>query len=181
MQIVAVDILGPLPKGPTGNSYILVAMDYFTKWAEVYAVPNQEAATIVAKLTDEMFLRFSPPEQLHSDQGRQFESKLMADVCSLLRIRKSRITPYHPQSDGLVKRYNRTMLNMLATCTQDHPATWEDHLRGVCMAYNTSMHPTTGYSPFFLMFGREARLPVDVTFKRITHASTDMQEISKNH
>ena len=90
-------------------------------------------------------------------------------------------TPYHPQSDGLVKRYNRTMLNMLATCTQDHPATWEDHLRGVCMAYNTSMHPTTGYSPFFLMFGRDARLPVDLTFKRITHASTDMQEISKNH
>ena len=149
MQIVTVDILGPLPKGPTGNSYVLVAMNYFTKWAELYAVPNQEAATIAAKLTDEMFLRCSPPEQLHSDQGRQFESKLMADVRSLLGIRKSRTTPYHPQSDGLVERYNRTLLNMLATCTQDHPATWEDHLRRVCMAYNTSMHPTTGYSPFF--------------------------------
>jgi transposase InsO family protein len=72
MQIVAVDILGPLPNCPAGNRYVLVAMDYFTKWAEAYAIPNQEATTVANKLVNEMFLRFSPPEQLHSDQGRQF-------------------------------------------------------------------------------------------------------------
>ena len=77
MQIAAVDIVGPFPDSPNGNRYILVAMDYFTRWAEVYAIPNQEASTVAEKLVNEFFLRFSPPEQLHSDQGRQFESSLM--------------------------------------------------------------------------------------------------------
>ena len=67
MQVVAVDIMGPLPESISGNSYVLVASDYFTKWVEVYAIPNQEASTVAQKLTDEMFCRFSPPEQLHSD------------------------------------------------------------------------------------------------------------------
>ena len=74
MQMVAMDILGPLPESDSGNSYLLVASDYFTRWVEVYAIPNQEALTVAKKLVDEMFCRFSPPEQLHSDQGRQFES-----------------------------------------------------------------------------------------------------------
>ncbi|KAL5469080.1 hypothetical protein EMCRGX_G030273 [Ephydatia muelleri] len=80
MQIVAVDIMGPLPETKDGNRYVLVASDYFTRWVEVYAIPNQEAVTVAEKLVNEMFCRFSPPEQLHSDQGRQFESKLIGEV-----------------------------------------------------------------------------------------------------
>ena len=115
MQIVAVDILGPLPESPSKNRYVLVAMDYFTRWTEAYAIPNQEAITIATKLVNEMFLRFSVPEQLHSDQGRQFESRLMTEICSVLGIHKTHTTPYHPQSDGLVERFNRTLLSMLST------------------------------------------------------------------
>ena len=74
--MVCVDLLGPLPETETGSRYVLVAVDHFTKWAEAYGIPNQEAATVARKLVDEMFCRFSPPEQLHSDQGRQFESEL---------------------------------------------------------------------------------------------------------
>lgn len=164
MQVVAVDIMGPLPESKSGNNYVLVAGDYFTKWIEVYALPNQEAATVARKLTDEMFCRFSPPEQLHSDQGRQFESKLLEEICKLLQIRKTRTTPYHPQCDGLVERFNRTLLNMLATTTKGHPFDWEDQLPKVCMAYNSSVHSSTGYTPFFLMFGRQARMPVDIMY-----------------
>ena len=90
------DLLGPLPVTDQGNSYLLVAMDYFTRWAEAYPLPNQEAATVAQKLTQEMFFWFSPPEQLHSDQGRQFESELIAEICKLLQICKTRTTPYHP-------------------------------------------------------------------------------------
>ena len=165
MQIVAVDILGPLPESPAGNEYILVAGDYFTRWMEAYPIPNQEATTVATKLVNELFCRFSLPEQLHSDQGRQFESEILAQVCKLLSIEKTRTTPYHPQSDGLIERYNRTLLQMLSTCTEQHPLDWEYHLQKVCMAYNTSKQATTGYSPFFLMFGREARLPVDVMYE----------------
>ena len=74
LQIVAIDLMGPLPQTEDGNSYVLVAGDYFTRWIDVYALPNQDATTVAQKLVDELFCRFSPPEQLHSDQGRQFES-----------------------------------------------------------------------------------------------------------
>ena len=98
--MVAVDILGPLPESEEGNNYVLVAADYFTKWVEAYAIPNQEAVTVARKLTDEMFCRFSPPDQLHSDQGKQFESELLKEVCKIFRIKKTRTTPYHPQCDS---------------------------------------------------------------------------------
>ena len=165
LQMVAMDILGPLPESSSGNSYILVVSDYFTRWAEAYAIPNQEATTVAQKLTDEFFFRFSPPEQLHSDQGRNFESAVIAEICKLLGIVKSRTTPYHPQSDGLVERFNRTLLSMLATAAQEKPFDWDRQLRRLCLAYNSSEHPTTGgETPFFLMFGRQVRMPIDVMY-----------------
>ena len=90
------DIMGPLPESDAGYLYVLVASDYFTKWVVVYAIPNQEAITVARKLTDEMFCRFSPPEQLHSDQGSQFEAQIMREICRLLHIKKTRTSPYHP-------------------------------------------------------------------------------------
>ena len=164
MQMVATDIVGPFPESQAGNSYILVVADYFTRWTEAYAIPNQEATTVAKKLTDEFFFRFSPPEQLHSDQGRQFESEVIAEMCKLLGVAKTRTTPYHPQSDGLVERFNRTLLSMLATAARERLFEWEDHLRRLCMAYNSSVHPTTGYTPFYLMFGRLVRMPVDIMY-----------------
>ena len=164
LQLVAVDLMGPFPDNGSGNTYILVAADYFTRWVEAYAIHNQEAKTVALKLVEEFFCRFSLPERLHSDQGRQFESHLISHICQLLKIRKTRTTPYHPQSDGLVERMNRTILSMLAICAKDHPTDWERHLRQVCLAYNSSLHPTTGYTPFFLMFGRQARLPIDLAY-----------------
>ena len=164
LQIVATDILGPLPKSQNGNMYVLVASDYFTRWAEAYAIPNQEAETVAKKLTNEMFCRFSIPEQLHSDQGRQFESKLVSEMCKVLKICKTRTTPYHPQGDGLVERFNRTLISMLATATADHSLDWEECLPKVCFAYNTSVQTSTGYTPFYLMFGRQAKLPVDLMY-----------------
>eukprot|EP00731_Ephydatia_muelleri_P039162 Em1159g2a len=129
LQLVAVDIVGPLTPSKTENTYILVASDYFTRWVEAYAIPNQEAVTVANKLVDEFFCRFSVPEQLHSDQGRQFEANVMQEVCRLLQIDKTRTTPYHPQSDGLVERFNRTMLAMLASTVEEDPSNWEQHLR----------------------------------------------------
>ena len=172
MQITATDILGPFPETAEKNRYILVAGDYFTHWMEAYAIPNQEAATVAKALVDQFFCRFSPPEQLHSDQGKQFESELIAEVCKMLHITKTRTTAYHPQCDGLVERYNRTLLSMLATCAEEHPFEWEDYIPKICLAYNTSIHPATGYAPFYLMFGRQARIPADLMFGRETTASS---------
>jgi len=176
MQVVAVDILGPLVKSEGGNSYILVIGDHFTKWMEVYTIPNQEAVTVARKLVDQFFCHFSAPEQLHSDQGKQFESTVMQEVCRLMGIRKSRTSPYHPQCDGQVERSNCTLLDMLATASQNHPFDWEEQLPKVCMAYNTSVHASTGYTPFFLMFGRQARLPIDLVYGDKGEVSTPVTE-----
>ena len=135
-----------------GNSYILVAEDYFIRWLEAWPIPNQE-------LLNQMLFRFSLP-----DQGRKFESRVMEELCKLLQIEKSQTTPYRPQGDGLVERANCTLLNMSSTVVEEHQEAWESHLRPVCMAYNTSIQPTTGYSPFFLMLGRRARMPIDLVY-----------------
>ena len=164
MQLVAADILGHFPESDAGNRYILVAGDYFTRWMEVCPIPNQEAVTVAKKLTNEFFFRFSPPEQLHTDQGRQFESELVAEVCKLLGINKTRTTAYHPQSNSLVERFNRTLLSMLAIAASENPFDWKEHLRHLCMAYNTSVQLPTGFIPFSLMFGRQARMPIDVMY-----------------
>ena len=111
MQIIVVDIVGPFSPVQSGNNYVLVVSDYFTNWMEAFAIPNQEAVTVAEKLVEEVLCRFSIPEQLHSDQGRQFEGKLMQEVCKLLHINKTRTTAYHPQSDGVVERLNRTLLS----------------------------------------------------------------------
>ena len=175
MQIVAADIMGPLPESEAGNSYILVVGDYFTRWMEAFPIPNQEAVTVAQKLVDEVYCRFSVPEQLHSDQGKQFESGLMHEICKLLNISKSQTTAYHPQCDGLVERFNRTLQDMLATTVRD-PFDWEGSLRKVCMAYNSSVNASTGFTPFYLMFGREARLPVDLIYGARSGESSEVNE-----
>ena len=107
------DILGPLPRTPRGNRYVLVISDYFTKRTESYAIPDQTATTIAEKVASEFVSCFGVPRQIHSDQGTNFESNVMAEICKLLGIEKTRTTPLHPKSDGQVERFNRTLVEML--------------------------------------------------------------------
>ena len=181
MQVVAVDMMGPLPESENGNSYVLVAGNYFTKWMEAYAIPDQEATTVAQKMVDEMFCRFSTPEQLHSDNGAQFESKLMKEICKTLHIKKTRTTPYQPQCNGLVECFNRMLLNMLATTTREHPLKWDSHIWKVCIAYNTSVHSSTGFTPFYLMFGRQAKLPIDLMYGPHDTSERPVTEYARQH
>ena len=158
------DILGPLPVSEKGHKYILVISDYFTKWTEAYPMPNMEASTVASLFVHNFVCRFGAPDFLHTDQGRNFESTLMSEICKLLGVIKTRTTPYHPQSDGLVERFNHTLLNMLSIVAKDQEQDWDLHLPLVMMAYRTSVQESTGATPFSLMFGREARLPIDVMF-----------------
>ena len=164
MERVGVDILGPFPLTDGGNRYVLVAMDYFTKWPEAYAVPDQSAITTAERLVCEMFCRFGVPEELHSDQGRNFEAQVFAGVCKLMGVTKTRTTPLHPQSDGLVERFNRTLSTQLAIVVERHQRDWDRHLPLIMMAYRSAVQESTGCTPAALMFGRELRTPVDLAF-----------------
>ena len=164
LQRVAMDILGPLPLTDRGNRYVLVVGEYFTKWMEAYPMPNMEAGTVADIFVHHFVSHFGVPDILHTDQGRNFESNLLKEVYQLLGIVKTRTTPYHPQSDGLVERFNRTLLNLLSLAASENEHEWDLHLPMVMLAYRTSVQESTGCTPFYLMFGREARLPADVMY-----------------
>lgn len=161
---LAVDILGPLPKSDWGNRYILVVADYFTKWVECFATPNQEAGTVADVLVREVVSRFGAPYQLHSDQGRNFEARLFQEMCKILGIHKTRTTPLRPQSDGMVERFNRTLTNMLSMFVSNRQSDWDQYLPMLVGAYRATEHESTGYSPNMLMLGREVTLPLDVMY-----------------
>jgi transposase InsO family protein len=144
MERIAIDIMGPFPMSKHGNKYLLVAMDYFTKWPEAYPLPDQEAKTVAKVLVCEFFCRFGTPLELHSDQGRNFESMLIKEVCELLYIKKTRTTPYHPQSDGMVERHNRTLATQLSMFVNENHSDWDEHIPMVLMAYRTAVHESTG-------------------------------------
>ncbi|KAK3749616.1 hypothetical protein QZH41_012954 [Actinostola sp. cb2023] len=162
LERVALDVLGPLPESESSNKYILVVADYFSKWTEAYAIPNQEAVTVAKRVVDEFVSRFGVPRQLHSDQGRNFISAVFTEMCALLGIDKTRTTALHPQSDGMVERYNKTLESMLAKFTSEHQRDWDEHLPLLMMAYRTSIHETTGCTPSMMMLGREAEVPLDL-------------------
>ena len=102
------------------------------------------------------------PESLHIDQGQNFESALIQEICQLLGVKKTRTTPYHPQTDGLVERFNRTVLDMLSMAVQQDEHEWDLLLPQVMLAYRTSVQETTGTTPFSLIFGHEPHLPEDI-------------------
>ena len=150
-EMVAVDVL-KVPPSQQGNQYILVAQDYFSKWPFAIAMPDQKAERIVKILKDHIFTVVGPPERLHSDQGRNFESHILAELCRAFKITKSRTTPYHPMGDGLVERMNRTLLNLLRSYTQEG-GDWEEHLQLLLFIYRTTKHSSTGLSPHEILFG----------------------------
>ena len=176
LERMAVDVLGPFPATETGNKYVLVVGDYFTKWTEAYAVPNQEAKTLARKIVDEFVCRFGAPEILHSDQGRNFESTLFKEMCTMLDIRKTRTTAYHPESDSMVERFNRTLAAMLSKYVAKHQKDWDMYLPQVMMAYRSSEHESTKYTPHRLMIGREIHLPVDVMFGRVPDHQPELSQ-----
>ncbi|GFU37569.1 retrovirus-related Pol polyprotein from transposon 412 [Trichonephila clavipes] len=122
---IVFDILDPLPRSSDGNNNILVVMVYFMKWPEAYPIPDQEASTVADVLVQHWISQFGVPLQLHSDQGRNFDSAVCNRLCEILAIDKTKTTALHPQCDGMVERFNRTILNSLSPCIQSsvQPAT----------------------------------------------------------
>uniref|UniRef100_A0A5S6QBE1 RNA-directed DNA polymerase n=1 Tax=Trichuris muris TaxID=70415 RepID=A0A5S6QBE1_TRIMR len=150
---LGMDIL-ELPQSSAGNRYALVIQDYFTKWVSALPLKDQTATNIAKHLVN-LFCQMGPPEVIHTDQGRNFESDVLTEVWNTFRIRKTRTTPYHPQGDGLVERTNRAILQILRTLAAKD-SEWDHLLPAAVLAYNTSKHTSTGFSPYQLIFGRQS-------------------------
>ena len=160
-EVVSIDFMTDLPTTQNGNKHILICCDHFTRWIEVFPLPDMKATTVASVLVKEVFSRFSCPKFLHSDRAANFRGELISEVCRLMGIEKTFTTSFHPQGNGRCERVNRTVLAMLSKYLDDSHADWDKHLPLLVLAYRAQIHRSLGYSPFFMMFGREPRLPVD--------------------
>ena len=161
MELVTIDFL-KLEKTTGGFQYILLIVDHFTRYAQGYATKTKSATAAAKNLYNDFILRFGIPNRILHDQGREFENKLFAELESYCGIIKSRTTPYHPQTNGTVERMNSTLLSMLRTLPERQKGRWNEKVGNMLFAYNSTRHESTSYTPFFLMFGREPMLPIDV-------------------
>ena len=155
---VGVDVL-KMPLSSSGNKYIIVFMDYLTKWVEAFATSDQRSETIARLLAENIVCRHGVPEELLSDRGTNFLSDLILELCCIVGMKKINTSGYHPQTDGLVEKFNSTILAMLAKCTDGSVAEWDKKLPFLLFAYRSTIQSSTKESPFFLLYGRDPRLP----------------------
>ena len=175
---IGMDIVGPLPKTKKGNAYIVVATDYLTKWPEARAIPDQKAATVSTFFYEDIICRYGCPKELLTDRGSHFVNEILKSLCQELGVKHKLSTSYHPQTNGLVERFNRTLCETLAKYAGDNKDDWDLYLPSTLFAYRTKRHSTTRHEPFYLVYGREATLPVDfaVTTAQAQLADTDPQQ-----
>ncbi|XP_067288440.1 uncharacterized protein [Pseudorasbora parva] len=156
---IAMDIVGPLERSRVGNRYILVVADYATRYPEVFPLRNIKTRQVVNALV-QLFSRVGLPKEIITDQGTNFTSRLMKQVCSMLRIHPIQTTPYHPQTDGMVERFNQTLKSMLRKFVSDTGADWDQWLPYLMFAYREVPQSSTGFSPFEMLYGRQVRGPL---------------------
>ena len=162
-EVVGLDIFGPLPTTRRNNRFIVVFIDHFTKWPEVVPTSCITAEVIAALLHNRIVCRFGCPRTLLTDRGPQFVASITQNLCSRYGIRKAFTSAYHPQGDPVAEAFMKILAASLSTLTTQHPAEWDELCDSVAFAYRTSVHPSTGDSPFYLTYGRDAILPQDLT------------------
>ncbi|KAG1925166.1 interleukin-1 receptor accessory protein-like 1-A [Pimephales promelas] len=145
---------------------VLVATDHFTKMAFAFPCKNQSAKQVARRLWDDIFCIYGFPKRVHSDQGANFTSKLIKELLDMAEIKKSHTTPYHPMGNGITERFNRTLGSMIRALPPKSKAKWPQSLRVLTFCYNCTVHETTGFAPFYLIW-EDSRLPIDVMFQHV--------------
>ena len=172
---VGIDVVGPLTITENNNRYIITATDYLTKWVEAKAVPKADANTTAQFIYEEIICRHGSPKELLSDRGRNFIAETVEELCKRMSVHHKLSSPYHPQTNGLVERFNRTLCETLAKISEQ-TNTWDKVLPSVLFAYQTVKYDITHYEPFYLVYGRMARLPIELDIETIPTASTNKQQ-----
>ena len=161
-ELLGIDGTGPLPETILKNRYILVAVDYFSKFCVAKAVPDMTALTTAKFLFDEIICRFGMPKAVISDHGKNYKSILFAQLCKLCQIETRNSTFYHPEGNGLVERMNKTFKQILTMYVNSAHNNWDVHLQAAIAAYNTTIQDSIGCSPYEVLFGKKPSLIADV-------------------
>ena len=143
---------------------MLVVTDHFTRYAQAFVMTSQTAHTVAVTLYEKYLVHYGWPEILHSDQAGNFESKLIVELCKIAQVQKIRTTPYHPKGNAQCKRFNRTLLGMKGSLNPSEKRHWQDWVSTLTHAYNCTHCDSTGFSPYYLMFGRVPCLLIDIEY-----------------
>ena len=160
MELVCIDFLS-LEKSKGGIENILVITDHYTRYAQAFPTSSQTAKSTAKVLCEKFIMHYGFPERIHSDQGANFTSHLIKELCHIANVQQSRTTPYHPMGNGMVERFNQTLLKMMGTLDNEKKSDWKSHIAPLVHAYNVTIHNSTGFAPYFLMFGRHPKLAID--------------------
>ena len=163
LELVCMDYL-TLDQSKGGSQHILAVTDHSTRYAQAVPTKDQTAKTTAEALSNAFIVHYGVPHKLHSDQGANFDGRLLHELCRLMGSTKSRTSPHHPAGNGMCECFNRTLMNMLGTLDPDQKTNWKSHVRPMVHAYNATRHCSTDQAPFFFMFGRQPRLPIDLIF-----------------
>ena len=168
MERMAIDLAGPFPLTDDGKLFMMVVQDYCSKWIEIFAIPSKEAEVVANVLFDEVLTRYGACVNFHSDQGREFDNRVMAALCVKWGIKKTRTSGYAPWSNGMVERSNRTIKGLLRFLGVDKTSTWDQELPKIRMALNNAVSATTGHTPRKLFFSQctDSFLCIDLLFGR---------------
>lgn len=173
MDRICTDILGPLPVCESSSAkYILCCQDSFTKFVECYAIPDQRSNTIADKIVFEFLSRYGCCLDIHSDRGSNYQSELFREVCRLLEIKQTRTSGFRPMANGMIEKFNSSLLNMISAYVDQNQKNWDRYLPLLTMAYRATVHSSTGFTPNKLMFGRECILPVQLQIGCLPPSST---------
>ena len=157
---------------------VLVFQDHFTKYVLVYVTPDQTVKTVTKFLYGGFISIFGALARLLSDRGTSFTSSIIQELCEILGIQRLQTMPYHPQTNERVERSHQTIMHMIGKLGEDKKANWPSHLAEIAHAYSATRSAVTGYSPHYLMFGQQPRLPVDFVFPTIGSSKAPMREAS---
>ncbi|CAF4423235.1 unnamed protein product [Rotaria sp. Silwood2] len=166
--LIGIDFCGPLPRTPRENQYVLIIADYFTRHITAISFPNCTAETAARALFDDFFCKFGIPSVILSDRGTHFQNKLMENLQNLIGYNHIYSTSYHPQTNGIAERFNATFVTQISKLQNAQHNNWDEYLQAVVFAYNAGVHKSTKFSPYELLYGRTARLPIHIPPREFT-------------
>ena len=165
MEIVHMDyLLIGLKRNPNKDINVLVVTDHFTRYAQAFVTTSQTALVVAQTLYKDYLVHYRWPEKLHSDQGGNFESNVIKELCTIAQVQKIRTTPYNPKGNAHCEKFNQTLLSMLGTLEPGDKAKWQQWVPTLMHAYNCTHCESKGFSPYYLMFGHMPRLPIDIEY-----------------
>jgi transposase InsO family protein len=165
LDLVSLDVVGPLPVSNKGNRYLLTFIDHFTRFCDAIPIVRQDTETIAREFVMRIITQFGVPKRLLTDRGANFTSSLLKETCKLLRIQKLQTSSYNPRANGVCERMHKLLIDMLSHFVRKDAKNWDEYVPYAVMAYRAVPHCSLKHSPYYLVFGRDMRLPNEDDWK----------------